>query len=67
LGNKRRNSSATAARLRITDWAVGWVMTALSQGEETLEQNRNNAKMLPPQKGRVCPVHFVALDQSITE
>src|SRR5262249_51308552 len=29
FGNKRRNSSATAARLRSTDWAVGWVIGGL--------------------------------------
>jgi hypothetical protein len=29
FGNKRRNSSATAARLRSTDWAVGWVISGL--------------------------------------
>ena len=29
FGNKRRNSSATAARLRRTDGAVGWVIGCL--------------------------------------
>jgi DNA-binding transcriptional ArsR family regulator len=51
FGNKRRNSSATAARLRSTDWAVGWVSDGLFPKAKTIEQNKNNAKMVSRRRG----------------
>jgi hypothetical protein len=44
FGNKRRNSSATAARLRSTDEAVGRVIGEACLQGGTIEQNRNKAK-----------------------
>ena len=53
FGNKRRNSSATAARLRSTDWAVGWVIGGLIPESKIIEQNKNNAKMVFSTEGRI--------------
>src|ERR1043166_8184836 len=41
-GNRRRNSSAMAARLRMTERALGWVMVG---SVRILEQNTNKAKV----------------------
>jgi DNA-binding transcriptional ArsR family regulator len=64
FGNKRRNSSATAARLRTTDGAVGWVIGTVTGGlksKTVLEQNKNKAKTVPrPRRvfnNPVLPIH----------
>jgi len=61
FGNKRRNSSATAARLRSTDWAVGWVIGGLFPRARTIEQNKNDAKMVSRRRGLfhspLLPIH----------